>query len=194
MADLLRANYSPRLVRFWLSHWEELTTLEEGGRGCQGLLGELSNEWTRLQAGQGRPDERRRACLCSSQAVGSGTEAEATEATPGGGGQGDAAERARRLVADLELAADAQPCFWEATRRVYEAQGREGAYLFRREAARRMAARRPQDAWPEAAASDDRCMLLMAWALGWRPPAEPPPEMPVRQPALVSARAGPGDR
>lgn len=163
MAAVFEARYSPALIRFYLAHWEELQSLAEGTGGALGEY--LRREWEIIQSRRSdlyRPlAQRRKSCVCDEQHTWS-------DSPRGGGGSGDAGGRTRRLLADLELAAEQAPAHWEATRRVFRQQQRDGQWEFRRDVARRTTPGRPRDRWPEPHGSDALVVSLMARSLGWR--------------------------
>jgi len=107
------------------------------------------------------PDERRKYCLC-------GRTEEWTQGERASGGVGEPGGRARRLVADLEDAADqALPVRWAVTELVYRQQNRYAlSYRTRLYRYRQNLEVRPVDGMPERGYGV--ALALMARHLGWK--------------------------
>lgn len=156
--------YPPGLIAFYLAHWQELRELSLG-MSASDTAEYLRREWELIQSRRSdsfRPlAQRRKVCLCD--------EAHEWTATPrGGGGLGDAAGRTRRLLADLEQAADTLPVPWQATERVYRQQHRYSIpYRVRLWRYRQNVEVRDVDRQPEPEGSYRLCLRRMAEALGW---------------------------
>ena len=151
---------SPRRVRFWLAHFQELDTLADGGPGTRNLREYLAREWVLLQ-------ERPGICLC-------GPTDQQTARPAGysaGGGYGPSSLHFSGLRAQLVQAADALPLPWQATRAVFEAQGRADTWGARLAAYRAHYATwsREQDKEPEPHGSSIVVTERIAGATGWQP-------------------------
>lgn len=167
---LFEATYSPSLVRFYLAHAEELLALASGSGG--GLGEQMAHEWAQLVGGLTAEEracrECRPCCICHH------LHARGYPAVlPSRGGAGDAGGRARRVVADLELAAEGLCPLWESTRRVFLVLDRAAVYDARRRGLADPAA------WLRVMGVDPgyhQTTRLMALALGWKPKEAAQPE------------------
>lgn len=151
---------SPRRVRFWLVHFEELSTLADGGPGIRNLKEYLAREWARLQ-------ERPGICLC-----GPIDEQPALPAEYGGGTYGPASLHFPELRATLIQAADALPLPWRATRDVFDMQGRADVWAARLATRRLHDALRAVDRDIEPPGSAFVVVQRMALSTGWEPRQE----------------------
>lgn len=150
---------SPRRVRFWLAHWQELETLADGGPGTRNLREYLAREWVLLQ-------ERPGICLCGP------TDQEVPRpAEYAAGGYGPSSLHFPELRATLVQAADALPLPWHATRAVFEQQQRISLWGARLAAYRLhyVTWPREQDREIEPPGSSIVVTERIARATGWQP-------------------------
>lgn len=151
---------SPRRVRFWIAHWQELETLADGGPGIRNLREYLAREWVLLQ-------DRPGICLC-----GPTDQQTARPATFAGSGFGPASLHFPELRAQLVQAGDALPLPWRATRAVFDAQGRSDVWAARLATRRLHDALRPVDREIEPQGSPIVVTERMARSTGWAPRRE----------------------
>jgi|SRR6185436_3395749 len=113
--DAFEPGYSPRIIEFWLEHFEELATLTTSSKGASAHIAEhLAREWILLQV-------RLKTCLChemhaiDSLAVDPGC----THSPSGGGAFKAGPETAVCISADLTRAGATLPGNWLATHKVW---------------------------------------------------------------------------
>lgn len=162
--DPFEPTYSPRLIEFWLEHFEELETLASSPKSSAHIAEHLNHEWMMLQA-------RLRVCLCKeAHASDSMAVDPACTHMPGGGGAyAKGPITALLVLADLRYAAEQLPPGWLSTRTIWHQQLVEDAriidrvYDWRKRVHRGEAGVEREPAFARSVA-----VRRMAQALGWR--------------------------
>jgi hypothetical protein len=159
--ELFDGGYSPRRIRFYLSHWSALRGIAEHPSAGRGELDALRREWELVN----NDPNIMGICACERRGFYRSTPEEylrGSSYTPEG------ADNVSALLADLERAADALPIHWRATRWIFERQQRADVWAARLSTHRQMGLPRPQDRLIEPPDSDHQALGMMARTLGWR--------------------------
>ena len=153
--DLFEVTYSPRKIRFFLAHAEEVEVMALYPRQSRDTAARQIWEWQQLQ------DRRGLDCMCSENAG-----PDYGEAPTGGGPLGSGSHRASLVQGDLETAALALPLNWEITRRICAVLGT----LTLKTWEKRYVQRHGFPARLDLAPSISGASVLMAKSLGWVSP------------------------
>lgn len=159
--DVFAATYSPRRIRFLLTHWESLASIALDPRGGRGEADALDREWEVLTTDPNAYG----VCVCERRGYWRPT----AEEYPGGSGwQPESADNVAALLADIERATDALPIHWAATRAIFAQQDRVDTWGARLATHRHLGMQRPQDRGIEPSDSAHLVFRLLAGSLGWR--------------------------
>lgn len=159
--DLFDGGYSPRRIRFYLSHWSALRGIAEHPSAGRGELDALRREWELVNSNATVMG----ICACERRGFYRSTPEEylrGSSYTPEG------ADNVAALLADVERAADALPIHWRATWWIFQQQGRDAIWAARLATHRMLGLQRPQDRGIEPPDSEHRALGMMARTLGWR--------------------------
>lgn len=161
--DLFDGGYSPRRIRFYLSHWSALLGIAEHPGAGRGELDALRREWELVNSDATVMG----VCACERRGFYRSTPAEYAR---GGGYRSEGADNVAVLLADLEYAADALPIHWRATATIFHAQQRADVWAARLATHRMLGMPRPQDRGIEPSDGEHRALGMMARTLGWETP------------------------